>query len=65
MLKAYFAKSVISSKIVFAIFAEIPFLTQPGTLSPRPFMKFSLSFAITSAFFLDIARRTISLRPRE
>ena len=68
LLNAYFAKSVISSKISFATFLLILFLIAPLTIifefsSSRPLIKISLSFFITSAFFLLIARRTRSALP--
>ena len=70
MLNAYFANSDISSNILFADSASIPFLTQPGTItfpfsSTWPFINTSLSFAITSSFFFPIALRTKSALPNE
>ena len=70
MLKAYFANSAISANILFAETSSIPFLIQPGisifpSSSNLPCIKYSLSFAITSNFFLPIARLTISALPNE
>ena len=56
LLKAYDAKLLISSKMLFATVSGMPFWAQPAMKCPR-------SFSMTSAFFLLMARRSISACP--
>ncbi len=58
LLNPYSANFSIKSKISFAVFPSTPFATQPSTNPLR-------SWAMTSAFFFPIARRSRSARPSE